>query len=91
MITPALLMIPLLEFVRRKAEHPRFKAVLRCVIFASAGLLFVWVTVPLARDALHGHLTVAIAIIAFALAVTKKVDTFWIVLGGAAITMVVGG
>jgi chromate transporter len=46
MITPALLMIPLLEFVRKKAEHPRFKAVLRCVVFASAGLLL-WVTVPL--------------------------------------------
>jgi len=89
MVTPALLMIPLLEFVRRKAEHPRFKSVLRCVVFASAGLLL-WVTLPLARDALHGYLTVAIAVLAFVLAITKKVDSLWIVLGGAMITMLVG-
>lgn len=89
MVTPALLMIPLLEFVRRKAEHPRFKSVLHCVIFASAGLLL-WVTVPLARDAIRDYLTVAIATVAFALAITKKVDSLWIVLGAAAITTVVG-
>ena len=89
MITPALLMIPLLEFIRRKAEHPRFKAVLRCIVFASAGLLL-WVTVPLARDALHGYVTVAIAFVAFALAITKKVDSLWLVLGAAVITMVAG-
>jgi chromate transporter len=89
MITPALLMIPLLEFVRRKAEHPQFKAVLRCVVFASAGLLL-WVTVPLARDAIHGYLTVGIAFGAFALGITKKVDSLWIVVGAAAITMLAG-
>ena len=89
MITPALLMIPLLEFVRRKAENPRFKTVLRCVVFASAGLLL-WVTIPLATDALHGYLTVIIAVAAFAMAITKKVDTLWIVLGGAVITMLTG-
>lgn len=89
MITPALLMIPLLEFVRRKAEHPRFKAALRSVVFASAGLLL-WVTVPLARDALHGYLTIVIALLAFALAITKKVDSLWIVLSAAGITMLLG-
>jgi chromate transporter len=89
MITPALFMIPLLEFVRRKAEHPRFKSVLRCVVFASAGLLL-WVTVPLARDAIHSYLTVAIAVLAFSLAITKKVDSLWIVLSAAVITMLAG-
>jgi chromate transporter len=89
MITPAFLMIPLLEFARKKVEHPRFKSVLRCVVFASAGLLL-WVTVPLARDAIHGYLTVAIAVVAFALAITKRLDSLWIVLGAAVITMIVG-
>lgn len=89
MITPALLMIPLLEFVRRKAENPRFKSVLRCVVFASSGLLL-WVTVPLAKDALHGYLTVTIALVAFALGVTKKLDSLWIVLTAAVLTMLVG-
>jgi chromate transporter len=88
MITPALLMIPLLEFVRRKVEHPRFKAVLRCVVFASAGLL--WVTVPLARDAIYGYLTLGIALAAFVFGITKKVDSLWIVLSAAVITMLAG-
>lgn len=89
MVTPALLMIPLLEFVRRKAEHPRFKSVLRCVIFASAGLLL-WVTLPLGSDAIKDLLTVAIAMAAFALAITKKVDSLWIVLGGAVVAILAG-
>ena len=89
MITPALLMIPLLGFVRRRSEHPRFKSVLRCVVFASAGLLL-WVTIPLARDALHSYLTIAVAVAAFPLAITKKVDSLWIVLGAALITALAG-
>jgi chromate transporter len=39
MITPALLIIPLVHFVGRKLEHPRVKSVLQTVILASAGLL----------------------------------------------------
>ena len=39
MITPALLIIPLVYFVGRKMEHPKVKSVLQAVIIASAGLL----------------------------------------------------
>ena len=31
MVTPALLIIPILGFARRKSEHPRFKAILQAV------------------------------------------------------------
>ena len=58
------------------------------MVFASAGLLL-WVTIPLASDALHSYLTVAIAVVAFPLAISKKVDSLWIVLGGALITALV--
>lgn len=39
MITPALLIIPLVHFAGRKAEHPRVKAILETVVLTSVGLL----------------------------------------------------
>jgi chromate transporter len=51
MITPALLIVPLVHFADRKIEHPRVKAVLQSAVIASAGLLRV-AAIPLARDAL---------------------------------------
>jgi chromate transporter len=39
MVTPALLIIPLVAFVGRKMENPRVKGVLQTVVIASAGLL----------------------------------------------------
>jgi chromate transporter len=39
MITPALLIIPLVHFVGRRMEHPRVRSVLQTVVIASAGLL----------------------------------------------------
>jgi chromate transporter len=82
MITPALLIIPLVHFVGRRMEQPRVKSVLQTVVIASAGLLFA-AAIPLARDALTGPVTVAIAAISFALLITTKLDTLWIILGAA--------
>ena len=53
MITPALLIIPLVYFVGRKMEHPKVKSVLQAVIIASAGLLLA-AAIPLGRDGLTG-------------------------------------
>jgi hypothetical protein len=36
------------------------------------------------------NLTIASTVLAFALAITKRVDSLWIVLGGALITMAAG-
>ena len=60
MITPALLIIPLVHFVGRKMEHPRVRTILHTVLIASAGLLLA-AAIPLAQDALTGAVTVAIA------------------------------
>jgi len=60
MITPGLLIIPLVHFVGRRMEHPRVKSILQTVVIASAGLLLA-AAIPLARDALTGPVTVAIA------------------------------
>jgi chromate transporter len=82
MVTPALLIIPLLVFARRKAEHPRFKTILQTVILASSGLLLA-AAIPLGRDAITGNLTAAVAVATIALIVWTKIDTLWIILGAA--------
>jgi chromate transporter len=86
MITPALLIIPLLHFVGRKMEHPKVKSVLQAVIIASAGLLLA-AAIPLGRDGLTGPVTVGIALVSFVLFLTTKLDTLWIILGAALVSL----
>ena len=86
MITPALLIIPLVHFVGRKLENPRTKAVMQAVVITSAGLLLA-AAVPLGRDALTGPATIAIAVTTIVLMLVTKLDTLWIILGSAVITL----
>lgn len=86
MTTPALLIIPLVHYVGRKLENPRVKTVLQTIVIASAGLLLA-AAIPLARVALTDWLTVAIAVITVVLLLVSKIDTLWIVLGAAVITL----
>jgi chromate transporter len=82
MITPALLIIPLVHFVGRKMEHPRVKSILQTVIIASAGLLLA-AAIPLARDGLTDPITIGIAVVSLVLLLATKLDTLWIILGAA--------
>jgi chromate transporter len=82
MITPALLMIPLVHFVGRRMENPRVRSVLQTVVIASAGLLLA-AAIPLAQDALTDVTTIAIAAISLVLLLTTRLDTLWIILGAA--------
>jgi chromate transporter len=86
MITPALLIIPLVHFVGRKMEHPRVRSVLQAVIIASAGLLLA-AAIPLGRDGLTGPVTIGIAAASFVLLLTTKLDTLWIILGAALVSL----
>lgn len=86
MITPALLIIPLVHLAGRKAEHPRVKSALQAVVVASSGLLLAAV-VPLARSALVDPITIAIAVVTVLLMLRTKLDTLWIILGAAIVTM----
>jgi chromate transporter len=86
MITPALLIIPLVHYVGRKMEHPRVKAILQAVVIASAGLLLA-AAIPLAQDALTGPVTIGIAVVSLALLLTTELDTLWIILGAAVISL----
>ena len=82
MITPAFLIIPLVHFAGRKAEHPRVKAILETVVLASAGLLLA-AALPLATAAITGSVTLFIALTTIALMAKTKIDTLWIILGAA--------
>lgn len=86
MATPALAIILLLRFIGPRAEHPRVRGMLQTVVLASAGLL-VSSTLPLARDALTDPMTVAIACIALVALLSKKVETLWVILGGAGLSL----
>jgi chromate transporter len=79
-VTPALLVIPLLEFAGRRADHPKVKQVLRAVVLASAGISLS-ATLPLAADALHGWLSYAIALAALIALLVTEVDTLWVIFG----------
>lgn len=86
MITPALLIIPLIHFLGRRTEHPRIKSVLQTVIIASAGLLLA-AAIPLAQNALTDPITIIIAFISLVLLLTTKLDTLWIILGAAILSL----
>ncbi len=82
MITPAFLIIPMLRFLGSRAEHRRAKAVTRAVLLAGAGLI-ASATVPLARDAVTGPLSVALVLASFLVTAFTRLDSLWIMLGAA--------
>jgi chromate transport protein ChrA len=86
MTTPALLIIPLVHFAGRKAEHPRVKAILRAVVLASAGLLLA-ASLPLARAAVTGPVMLVITLATSGLMLKTKIDTLWIILGAGVVAM----
>jgi chromate transporter len=59
---------------------------LQTVVIASAGLLLAAV-IPLAHDALTDPVTIVIAIATVALLLTTELDTLWIILGAALISL----
>ena len=84
MTAPSLLVILLAGYFGKRAQHPRVRSMLQCVVLASAALL-VLAAIPVGRGALTGPITIAIAIAALPLLLWKRVNTLWIV-GGAAAT-----
>jgi len=86
MITPAGIVIPLVHFVGRRMENPRVKSILQAVVIASSGLLLA-AAIPLAKDALIDPITIGIAAVSFALLLMTKIDTLWIILGAAIVSL----
>lgn len=82
MITPAFLIIPMLQFLGRRADRPAVKSAIQMVTLAAAGLV-VSATVPLARDALSGPLPIVIALGSFVFLVCTNRSTIWVIAGAA--------
>jgi len=83
-VTPALLIIPILRYLGRRADRPRVKSAIQAVMFAAAGLV-ADAAIPLARDALTGWPAVGIAAAGFLFLVITRRDTLWVMLGAAAV------
>lgn len=86
MITPALLIIPLVHYAGRGVGHPRMRSILQAVVIASAGLL-VAAAVPLGHAALGSWVTMGIAAVTLILLLTTRIDSLWIILGAAIVSL----
>jgi chromate transporter len=78
MITPAFLIIPLLRYLGSHAERSEVKRATEAAMLAGAGLIIA-ATVPLARDAVLGPLTLAIALSAGIVLVVTRVESLWVI------------
>jgi len=87
MVTPAFLIIPMLRFIGKRAEHPRVKSVIRMMLLASSGLLL-YSAVPLARGAVTGPVSLAILVASFLAMAFTKIDSLWIIVGSALVGLV---
>jgi len=86
MITPSAFIIPLVHFAGRNLDHPRIKSTLQSVVIASAGLILA-ATIPLARGAFTDWLTIVITAASLLVVLMTRLDTIWIVLGAAALSL----
>jgi chromate transporter len=86
MVTPALLIIPLLRFAGKRAEHPRLKGMIQGVVLSSAGLLWASAT-PLAREAITDPLALGIVAVSTVVLLTRRVESVWVILGASALEL----
>ena len=89
LVSPAFLMIPLLRYVGARAERHAIRSSIQAITLAAAGLI-ASATIPLARDALQGPVTVIIACASFVFMAFTEYDTLWIIAGSALIGLVAG-
>ena len=87
LMTPAFLILPMMRVMGARATSPRIRSAIRAVVMASAGLLLS-ASVPLARDAITGWVTLGIVLASFAVLAITKIDTVWVVLGGAVVGLI---
>jgi chromate transporter len=84
LITPAFLVLPLMHWIGKRADNPRVRGAIRGVLLGSAGLLLA-ASVPLARDAITGPLSIAIMVTSFALLSFTRLESAWLMIGAACV------
>lgn len=81
-ITPAFLILPMMSWLGTRAGTPRVRSAIRAVIAATAGLLLA-ASLPLARDAVQGSLTLALVVVTFLILSFTRIDSAWVMLAAA--------
>jgi chromate transporter len=87
LITPAFLVLPIMHWVGKRADNPKVRGAIRGLLLGSAGLLLA-ASVPLARDAATGPLSVAIMVASFALLSFTKLESAWLMVGAALVGLI---
>jgi chromate transporter len=82
LITPAFLVIPLMWWIGKRADHPRVRGAIRGLLLAAAGLLLS-AAMPLTQDALTGPFALAVIVASFGLLTFTKIDSAWLMVGAA--------
>ena len=85
-MTPAFLVLPLMSWLSALSRTARVRSAIRAIILSSAGLVLS-ASLPLARDALTGALAVLIFGVTFIMLSFTRVDSAWMMLGGAALAL----
>jgi chromate transporter len=89
LVSPAFVMIPLLRYVGARAERPAIRSAIQALTLAAAGLI-ASATIPLARDALHGPVSIGIAAGSFLIMAFTERDTLWVIGGSALVGLLAG-
>ena len=82
LITPAFLVIPLMQWIGKRADHPRVRGAIRGVVLAAGGLLLS-AAMPLTQDAYTGVYSVVLILASFGVLTFTKIDSAWIMLSAA--------
>ena len=88
LVTPALLILPLLYWLGKRAKLPGVKRALNAVMLASVGLSLTAV-VPLARDVIDGPVPVALIAASAVIFVRSKLETVWLIVAGSGVMLAV--
>lgn len=86
MVTPALIVIPLIHYAGLRARHPRIRGMIQMVVLASAGLLWA-AALPLARSAITGRFEIFLLFLCVVILMARKIESFWVILSAALITV----
>ncbi|MCZ2154591.1 MAG: chromate transporter [Bryobacterales bacterium] len=82
LVTPALLAIPLLSFLRSRQSGRRIRSAIRSVVVASVGLM-VGTAYDLSASALNSPASWGVAALALFVLVASRVDTVWVIAASA--------
>jgi len=83
LLTPAMLVIPLMRWMAKYAKIPRIRGAIRAVVLGSAGLLLAS-SVPMAQSASIAPVLTAIVAVSFVTLAFTNVESWW-VMGGSAV------